>query len=65
METKLDQTSIPPPCRNLSEMAHTRVGKVVPLQLKGHEFNPQWYSKMMSAMEWSPVGAVVLEPPPN
>ena len=28
--------------QGMSEMAHTLVGKAVPLQLKGHGFNPQW-----------------------
>ena len=42
MKTKLDQISIPPLCRSLSEMAHTLVGKVVSLQLQGHAFNLQW-----------------------
>ena len=42
MKTNLDQISIPPLCRGMSEMAHTLVGKAVPLQLKGLGFNPQW-----------------------
>ena len=41
MKTNLDQISIPPLCRGMSEMAHTLVGKAVPLQLQGHGFNPQ------------------------
>ena len=41
VKTKFDQISIPPLCRDVSEMAHTLVGKAVPLQLKGHGFNPQ------------------------
>ena len=36
MKSDLDQISIPPLCKGLSEMAHTLLGKVVPLQLKGH-----------------------------
>ena len=42
MKTKLDQISIPTLRRGLSEMAHTLVGKAVPLQLKGHGFKRQW-----------------------
>ena len=38
-ETKLDQISIPPLCRHLSEMAHTLVGKAVPLKLNAPWFN--------------------------
>ena len=34
MKTKLDQISIPPLCRGMSEMAHTLVGKAVPSQVK-------------------------------
>ena len=41
MKTKLDQISIPPLCSGMSEMAHTLVGKAVPLQLKGHGFKHQ------------------------
>ena len=41
-ETQLDQISIPPLCRGVSEMAHTLVGKAVPLQLHGPGFKPQW-----------------------
>ena len=41
MKTKLDQISIPPLCGGLLELAHTLVGKALPLQLKGHGFNPQ------------------------
>ena len=40
MKTKLDQTSIPPLCTGISEMAHTLVGKAVPLQVEGHGFKP-------------------------
>ena len=40
MKSKLDQISIPPLCRSLSEIAHILVGKVVLMQLKGHGFKP-------------------------
>ena len=56
MKTKLDQISIPPMCRYLSEMAHTLVGKAMPLQLNGHGFNPMWWhfarlSRLRDTME--------------
>ena len=42
MKTKLAQISIPPLCTHTTEMAHTLVGKAVPLQVGGHGFKPQW-----------------------
>ena len=40
MKTIFDQISITSVCRHLSKLAHTLVGKPVPLQLGGHGFNP-------------------------
>ena len=40
MKTKLEQISIPPLCRILSEVAHAVVGKALPLQLTVYGYNP-------------------------
>ena len=42
MKTELGQISIPPSCRGISEMAHTLVGKAVPLQVEGPGFQSCW-----------------------
>ena len=39
-KTIIDQISIAPVCRRLSELAHTLVGKLVPLQPGGHGLKP-------------------------
>ena len=41
-ENKLAQISIPPLCIDTTDMAHTPVGKAVPLQVEGYGFKPRW-----------------------
>ena len=41
-ENQIGPRSIPPLCIGTTEMAHTPVGKAVPLQVEGHGFEPCW-----------------------